>query len=88
MATSQGVAEWMASELSRVKFLEQEVAVINIQRKFGKDHVYFNENGNLAIAKPVLAAFRKLTSGTVVWDRSDRLWRLRSRGDAPSRSQE
>ena len=39
--------------------------------------------GNAAISKDVLAAFRKLTKDTVVWDRSTKPWRKRNAYDQP-----
>ncbi len=39
--------------------------------------------GNAAISKDVLAAFRKLTKDTVVWDRSTKPWWKRNAYDQP-----
>ena len=85
MATVQEVAEWMLDELTRSGELRQETAVADIALKFGYDFTYDNENGSLAIRRDVLAAFRKLTENSVVWDRENRLWRKRDSSDAPGR---
>lgn len=87
-ATSFQVATWMLEELDRVKFLYQEEAVSQIEVKFGRDFVYENDGGNPAISRKVLSEFKKLTGDSVVWDRSERMWRRRENYDAPGRQQE
>jgi hypothetical protein len=47
--TANDVASWMLEELNRVNYLYQEQAVWKIQEQFGKQFVYQNSNGNLAI---------------------------------------
>jgi hypothetical protein len=81
------VAEWMVDELKREKFLNQEHLVFDIQSKFGNEFTYTKDNGNLAIDKRVLREFRKLTEDSVVWDRSERLWRMREKYDTPGKRQ-
>jgi Family of unknown function (DUF6953) len=49
---------------------------------------YDNDNGNLAISRNVLSAFRRLTGEDVVWDRDERMWRHRESHDAPGRQQD
>ncbi len=88
MATPRQVADWMLEQLKREDTLYQESAVGDIEDEFGDEFVYENENGNLAISKPVLAEFRKLTGTTVIWSRSERLWRFRERHDEPGRQQD
>ena len=87
MTTPATVARWMLDELKREKILYQEVVVDEIATKFGEEFTYDNENGNLAIDKRVLKEFRKLTEGTVVWERSERLWRFRESADEPNKRQ-
>jgi hypothetical protein len=87
MVDASVVAAWMLSELQKDDVLYQESAVSDIEEKFGGQFVYGNENGNQAIAKNVLAAFRKLSSDSVVWDRTERYWRLRESSDDSSRTQ-
>ena len=65
--------------------LYQDEAAWSIQKTFGKEFVYQNENGNLAISKKVLAEFRELTEKSAVWDRSQRAWRPRHASDGPGR---
>lgn len=88
MATAHDVAQWMLAELTRDGTLYQEQAVWDIQQTFGDEHVYENENGNMAISRTVLAEFRKLTKGSAVWSRSERFWRLREEYDADQRQQD
>lgn len=85
--TTKDVAQWMLNEIEKVKYLDQETAVDHISANFGDDFVYENENGNLAIEQKVLAAFRKLTDDSIVWERSSRLWRYREESDEPGRQQ-
>jgi hypothetical protein len=68
------VAEWMSRELDRLTVLQQRYAVSEIQRRFGNRFVYRNRNGNLAIHKDVLRAFREVTNGTAIWDRDYFCW--------------
>jgi len=86
--TPQEAAQWMFGELQRRKVLDQESAAWQLTRK-DKSLTYQNENGNLGISKPVLAAFNKLTKGdAVVWSRSERQWRFRKKYDKPGRMQD
>ena len=85
--TPKEVAQWMLDELTRVKYLDQEVVVYAIKDKFGSEFTYDNENGNLAIDKGVLREFSKLTVNTVVWERGARLWRFRENYDPPGERQ-
>lgn len=88
MATNPDqVAQWMLSELQRVKYLYQETVVHDIASNFGEDFIYYNDNGNPAIGKNVLAAFRKLTGDSVIWERGERMWRFRENYDEPGRQQ-
>ena len=86
--TPESVATWMLGEIERDGDLYQDVAVVDISSKFGDEFTYENDSGNLAISKPVLAAFRKLTNETVVWDRNERIWRKRESTDEPGRQQQ
>ena len=86
-ATTQEVAIWMFEELKRKGELYQADAVDDIEKKFGKQFTYLNENLNSAIDRKVLAAFRKLSKDSVVWEREDRYWRMRKPYDDPGRRQ-
>jgi len=85
--TPDDVAKWMLGELQREKYLYQETVVYDIESKFGKDFVYLNDNGNLAISRKILSAFKKLTGDSVIWERAERMWRFREQHDEPGRQQ-
>ena len=68
-------------------FLYQDLVIGEIALTFGDCFTYINENGNAAIAKPVLSAFRKLSSNTVVWDKGERASRKRIESDLSCREQ-
>jgi hypothetical protein len=77
------IAQWMLEKLDNVHYLYQEVVVYDIQRNFGQEYVYENENANLAISKKVLKEFRNLTKDTIVWEKGDKCWRKRMDYDTP-----
>lgn len=78
----------MLAQIEETDALYQDVAASKIAEQFGEPFVYTNEsNGNLAISKDLLAAFRKLTGDRVVWDRTSLCWRFRNEHDAPGRQQ-
>jgi hypothetical protein len=82
MATSNEIAQWMLREYhQRGERLDQHWAANQIRLTFGEDHLYKNDNGNWAIKKGILDAFRKLTPEGVVWSRSDQQWRKRQHYD-------
>ena len=85
--TAGDVAHWMLLELTEHGVLYQQEAADEILDRFGDGFIYENNNGNLAIPRPVLVAFRALDD-SVVWVRSERCWRFREEGDEPGRSQE
>lgn len=82
-ATARDVAEYMARKFHQAGELLQADIVDEIDRVFGSGFVYENENGSPAIDKKVLAEFRKLTPDAI-WERSDKFWRKRDRGDDPN----
>ncbi len=84
--TPGAVAEWMVSQFDFNGILDQHFAAHGISGQFGSDFVYINENGNLAIDRRVLRAFRDLTEEDVVWSRRERLWRRRESWDEPGRA--
>jgi hypothetical protein len=87
MATSKDIALWMVGELNQQRTLYQENVVSHLQSHFGDDFTYINSSGNIAIDRRVLSAFRKLTEDTAVWDRGERMWRLREEYDTPGSRQ-
>ncbi len=85
--TPGAAACWMLDQLSKRKYLDQEIVAWELHQ-LRKDLTYENDSGNLAISKAVLAEFSKLTKGDeVVWSRSERQWRYRERADKPGRMQ-
>jgi hypothetical protein len=85
--TADEVAKWMLDELNKVQYLYQQDAVYGIESMFGSAFVYLNDAGNPAIDRKVLAAFKKLTGESVIWERGERLWRKREQYDEPGRLQ-
>jgi hypothetical protein len=85
--TPEQIAEWMVEELEREQYLYQQVVVSEIATRFGEEFTYSNQRGNLAIDARVLAAFRRITGDTVVWERRQRMWRKRNDADEPGRRQ-
>lgn len=85
--TAREVAEWMADEVTRMRYMEQSYAAHRIESMFGGDFTYTNSNHNLAIRKDVLDAFEDITRDTVVWLRKRRTWRPREERDTPGRQQ-
>ena len=86
--TADDVARWMLQEISGGKPLYQDRVTSDIPKRFGNQFLYYNANGNPAIRKDVLAAFRKLTDQDVVWSRGERCWRKREANDKPGRQQD
>lgn len=81
------IAAFMLERLKREKYLYQEIIVCDIENIFGKDYVYVNDNGNLAIHTEILKSFRRQTKGQVVWERGEKLWRFRESFDPKDRRQ-
>lgn len=77
----------MLAEVQRTDYLYQETAAYDIASRFGEAFTYTNQNGNLAIDKKVLAAFKKLSGETIIWERGQRVWRKRQEYDEPGRQQ-
>jgi hypothetical protein len=89
-ASPEEVARWMLQKMEGRPFgLYQDQTVVEIKQRFGEEFTYINANGNVAISKPVLAAFRRLSGDGVVWSRSERCWRRRAMWDRqPGRQQD
>jgi hypothetical protein len=85
VATPEKIAECLAARMDQTIELKQRDAVEWIAEVFGPHFVYCNQNGNTAIDRRVLRAFRERTAGRVVWDRSLRGWRVRQPDDPPGR---
>lgn len=81
------IAEWMVAELAQRPSLYQSRVATHV-RRHNAELTHRNANGNWALDKAILAAFRKLTSGDeIVWSRSGQYWRHRKPSDKPGRMQ-
>lgn len=81
------VAVWMLRRFEDAGgYLDHEDAACNVSAIFGEPYAITGDNGNVRIAREVLAAFRS-RSRDVVWDRSERAWRRRHGGDEPGTRQ-
>ena len=81
------IAEWMVAQLVERPTLYQSRVATHVFRH-NPELVYRNKNGNRALEKSVLDAFRKLTAGDeIVWSRSSQMWRHRKPHDKPGRMQ-
>ena len=81
------IAKNMKNRILKDRYLEQESTAIWLEQMYGEAAVYINQYGNLAIKKSVLIAFEEITSKNVVWDKVNKLWRLRESSDSNSRGQ-
>ncbi len=81
-------AAWMVEQIKERRSLDQSDAADYLERAYSGELTYENENGNTAISKDVLAAFKKLTGDEVIWDRGYKEWRLRTKFDRPGRQQD
>lgn len=74
------VAEWLLGQvqagIAQGRRVRQENVVRGLRAKFGNEWTYRNPNGNLAIDKRVLRAWRSLQGWgvTFTWDKSDQAW--------------
>ncbi|MFF9003691.1 DUF6953 family protein [Streptomyces achromogenes] len=84
---AQAAARWMLTQVTENGELWQMDAADRIASDFDEGLTYTNDNGNLAISKEVLAAFRKMSEGTVVWERGLRYWRRRTEQDPAGKRQ-
>lgn len=85
--TPDEAAVWMVDELAKRKYLDQELVAYGLV-KLDKSLIYYNDAGNLAVDKRVLASFKKAMPDNVVWSRGERHWRLRMANDKPGRMQD
>lgn len=74
MSLHEQIATWMLSQFIG-SYLYQEEIVCALNKQYGDDATYQNDNGNLAIDRKVLKEFKKLTDGRVVWERGEKAWR-------------
>ena len=83
----EAIARWMLSRLEENGRLYQVHAAQQITAKFGPGYTYLDDNGNPAIDKRSLRAFRRISGDSVVWDRLNFCWRTREPDDEPGRRQ-
>lgn len=77
----------MVAELMKRPTLYQSRVAAYVSQK-NPSLVYRNGNGNKALVKSVLEAFRKSTpDDQIVWSRSSQMWRHRKPNDKPGRMQ-
>ena len=88
MVTADDVAKWMVQQIHDKRFLYQEEVVHKIRGKFGESFTHVKPNGNLAISRIVLRAFKQVSRNSVVWERGERMWRARTDHDSRSRQQD
>jgi hypothetical protein len=74
MSLHEQIATWMVSQF-KGHYLYQDDIVWALNKQFGDDATYQNDNGNLAINKNVLKEFKKITNEKVVWERGGKAWR-------------
>ncbi|GGH37443.1 DUF6953 family protein [Paenibacillus segetis] len=72
--TALQVAEWMVNEIKFRGILNQSDATRHVEKHFGEEFVFVNENGNASLSKEVKKAFRKLHAGKIAWDRDGFFW--------------
>ena len=76
--STKDVAQFMFDKLQKDGYLYQAQIVHDINKEFGEEFIYMNENGNPAISKKVLTAFGKLKKAyNIEWDNYDKSWRLK-----------
>jgi hypothetical protein len=78
-------AQWMLVALEQEGCLYQEDVVDYLVKSNADNLLQENSDGNLALTRPVLNSFRKLTETNVVWVKPDRYWRYRVPEDEPGR---
>ena len=79
------IAKWMLAQLDKNNGYLEHYPVISHLHDTDKDLVYMNRNGGWAIDPTVLAAFRKLTEGKIVWSRGELRRRIRNKYDNPAK---
>lgn len=85
--TAEEIAKWMCEQLEERTTLYQSRVASHVA-KVNPELTYRNKNGNRALDKSILEAFRSLTSDDrIVWSRSSQMWRHRKSHDKPGRMQ-
>lgn len=82
---AESIANWMLSQIGRDGCIYQDDVVDYLVKAKEESFLRENSDGNLAVGRKVLDAFRKLTESTVVWVKPDFYWRFRVPEDEPGR---
>ena len=82
---ANSVAVWILEQIQREDCLYQDDVVDYLVKAKHESLLTENADGNQAIGKAVLTAFRNLTPDKVVWVKPDRYWRFRVAEDEPGR---
>ena len=85
MTKAEEIAQWMYAEILAKKHLYQDATAEKIHMECGESFASFSDAGNLIISKQVLSSFKKLSASNVLWDGSQKLWRLRETYDQKGR---
>ncbi|MDE9427452.1 ATP-dependent RNA helicase HrpA [Xenorhabdus bovienii] len=75
----------MQHQLEKEECLYQEDVVDYLVKINKEQFLKENTDGNLVLTTPVLNAFKKLNTDTVVWVKPDRYWRFRVPEDEDGR---
>lgn len=81
----EAVVSWMLNQLTRDGCLYQDDVVDHLVRQHSEELLVENADGNLALGRSILAAFRAKTENEVVWVKPDKYWRFRVAEDEPGR---
>jgi len=84
---AKAAAQWMFEQVTERRELWQSDAAEYIKRNFDDGLTYLNDSGNLAIGRPVLAAFRALGADSIVWENGAKCWRRRNQYAPPGKRQ-
>ena len=86
-ATNYDVARWLELKIDADGYVSREQAIVDVVARFGDSFVRVTQSGGQAFTPGLVQAFKKLTSSTVIYDRSSATWRKRADYDAPGRRQ-
>lgn len=75
------IALFMMDKLKKESVLYQNEIAFILHEKYSELATYININGNLAINKDILVEFKKISKRMVVWDKSEKCWRIRKSYD-------
>jgi hypothetical protein len=82
---ANAAAKWMLIQLEVHGCIYQDDVVDFLVKSGAEDLLRENADGNLAVGREVLSAFKAITETTVVWVKPDFYWRWRVTEDEPGR---